>query len=101
MRAFPDLTIANNTFWLLNNFSQHEDIFWGLFAKRNFDWFKVAPFEESRKFSIELNPRPLFRLNGDKLPFGCHAWQKYDPEFWGPHIRAHSMEGNRCNACYA
>jgi hypothetical protein len=91
--ALKDLTIRNNTFYLFNDFSQNEDMFWGLFVRRNFPWFKVAPFDEARKFSIELNPRLLFKLNGDKLPFGCHAWQKYDPEFWAPHIRAYSPRG--------
>jgi hypothetical protein len=90
-RLLRNLTIANNTFYAFNDCSENEDNFWGLFVKRNFSWFKVAPFEEAKKFSIELNARLLFRLNGNKLPFGCHAWLKYDPDFWIPHIQAHCV----------
>jgi Protein of unknown function (DUF5672) len=85
-----NLTLRNNTFYPLNDFSGNEDLFWGLIASRNFPFFKVAPIEEARKFSIECNPRKLFELNGNQLPFGCHAWQKYDPEFWVPHITANA-----------
>ena len=47
-------------------------------APKNFPWFKVASFDEARKFSFECNPRKLFELNQNQLPFGCHAWQKHD-----------------------
>ena len=81
-----DFVSGNNTFYLLNDFGINEDFFWGLIVPRNFSWFKVAPPDTARRFSIECNPRRLFEANGNQLPFGCHAWQKYDPEFWDPHI---------------
>jgi len=84
--AARGLVLGNNTFYPLNDFDGHEDLFWGLIARRNFNWFKVASFDEARKFSFECNPRKLFELNGNQLPFGCHSWQKYDPEFWAAHI---------------
>jgi hypothetical protein len=31
-------------------------------------------------------PRLCFELNGRKLPFGCHAWQRYDRGFWEPYL---------------
>ena len=33
-------------------------------------------------------------MNQDRLPFGCHAWFRYDLEFWRPHIEAfgHDLE---------
>lgn len=84
--AARNLALGNNTFYPLNDFSGHEDLFWGLIAPKNFPWFKVAPVDEARKFSFECNPRKLFELNGNQLPFGCHGWQKYEPEFWAIHI---------------
>ena len=96
-----NLVVGNNTFYFLNDFSGNEDIFWGLMAPRNFSWFKVAPVDEAKKFSFETNPRKLFELNGNQLPFGCHAWQRYDREFWGPHITANATmyrDGDRLAA---
>jgi hypothetical protein len=37
-------------------------------------------------FSLELNPSHYFALNQGKLPMGGHAWWKYEPEFWRPHL---------------
>jgi hypothetical protein len=93
--AARNLAFGNNTFYLLNDFSGHEDLFWGLIAPKNFSWFKVAPVDEARRFSFECNPRKLFELNENQLPFGCHAWQKYDPEFWALYITPDAkMDGN-------
>lgn len=86
-RIIQNFITGNNTFYPFNNCGLNEDVFWGLVVPRNFPWFNVAPADAARRFSIECNPRQLFELNGNQLPFGCHAWQKYDPEFWGPHIR--------------
>lgn len=38
------------------------------------------------KFSFEMHPSYLFSLNNNELPFGCHAWEKYEPEFWSNYI---------------
>jgi hypothetical protein len=87
------------------NYSFQEDVFWGLVAPKRLDGFycyskllefiasillkntfKIAPVKVAAKFSFETNPRELFKLNNDQLPFGCHAWDKYDPEFWKTYI---------------
>ena len=36
---------------------------------------------------FELEPRYLYNLNQKKLPFGCHAWEKHEPDFWKNHIK--------------
>jgi hypothetical protein len=89
IKLIKNLIIANNTYWILNDYAGPEDFFWGLFVPRSFSWFKVAPFEAARMFSVELNPALMYRLNKQKLPFGCHGWRKYDPVFWAPHIKKH------------
>jgi hypothetical protein len=51
--------------------------------------FNIAPLEVAISFSFETSPRDMFKMNKNKLPFGCHAWEKYDPEFWKafiPHL---------------
>ena len=76
-------------------FDRGEDNFWGLVVNRHLGWFRVASFEQAREFSFEALPRRLYKLNGNRLPFGCHAWARYDLDFWRPHIEAfgHRLEG--------
>lgn len=59
------------------------------------DWFisnrlgvslDIASIEQAIPFSFEYNPSKLFELNDFQLPTGCHAWYKYDLDFWKPHI---------------
>lgn len=64
----------------------NEDGFWSYEAPKYYPKFKVAPFKEALKFSFERFPRKCFRLNRNQLPFGCHAWRKYDEQFWKPYI---------------
>ena len=44
---------------------------------------------EAAQFSIETSPKYIFdEINKRQLPFGCHAWQKYQyEEFWKDVIR--------------
>lgn len=91
LRALPEffakLTFRNNTFHLFNDYRGNEDVFWGYHAARNFKWFSVAPIEEAIQFSFETHPKESFKLNKERLPFGCHGWWKYDLEFWKPFIQ--------------
>jgi hypothetical protein len=80
-------SIANNSFFMFNNFKGNEDLFWGHYINQNFDWFKVASMEDALRFSFEIDPKDLFEKNNYRLPFGCHAWWKYDLNFWLPHIQ--------------
>jgi Protein of unknown function (DUF5672) len=64
----------------------HEDLFWSLYAQRYFPGFSIPSPEEAVRFSFECAPRYCFKVTGGKLPFGCHAWWKYDREFWEPFL---------------
>ncbi|MGO4876830.1 DUF5672 family protein [Pedobacter psychrotolerans] len=78
--------LCNNSFFLLNRFDQNEDGFWGIIIKSKFKWFKIPSIEIARKFSIEAFPSRI--ITGEKvLPFGCHAWEKHEPEFWTKYIK--------------
>lgn len=59
-----------------------EDMFWGLYSMRLNPAFRTAPPTVGVDFAWECNPRWLHELRNGKLPFGCHAWARYDPEFW-------------------
>lgn len=72
---------------IFNWSKENEDYFWSYFIQNTFSDFSVAPFEEAFKFSFEVNSSFLFERNGCVLPFGCHAWEKYEPEFWKEYIR--------------
>ncbi len=63
-----------------------EDVLLGLVLSREFCLLKTPSPETASKFSIEVNAKYLFEMNGKKLPFGCHAWEKYEKEFWEPYI---------------
>jgi hypothetical protein len=48
--------------------------------------FRVASVEEGLRFAFEVAPRKCFELNAGQLPFGCHAWARYDRAFWEPYL---------------
>lgn len=56
---------------------KNEDIIWTLFVP-----FKKPNASKALSFAFELEPERAYNLNGRKLPFGCHAWEKYSPHFW-------------------
>jgi hypothetical protein len=64
----------------------NEDCFWSFKATQYDPDFKIASVADALRFSFELNPRRCFELNGRQLPFGCHAWNKYDRKFWEPFL---------------
>ena len=81
--------------WLIKEFLKNlpdvwyeynEDIFWSFDATKYYPDFKVAPVEDGLKFAFEVGPKYCFKKNNNKLPFGCHAWEKYDKEFWLPYL---------------
>lgn len=72
---------------LIMKWGANEDYFWGLFAKANGKPFKLPDFKESIQFAFETNPEKLYKLNNSQLPFGTHAWEKYNKAFWLEHIK--------------
>lgn len=63
-----------------------EDYFWAVESHKYTDRFKIPSAEIAVDFSFETSPRYCFEKNNGKLPFGCHAWTKYDRAFWEPHL---------------
>lgn len=83
------LTGKSHEKWLnapADNYPFAEDGFWSIEAPKYLESYKVAPFKTALKFAFERFPRKCFQLNNQKLPFGCHAWKKYDKKFWEPYL---------------
>jgi len=64
----------------------NNDFFWSFEAKKHLPEFRVAGVEEGLQFAFEAAPRRCFELNHGRLPFGCHAWTKFDRSFWEPYL---------------
>lgn len=63
--------------------SQYEDAYFTIILSRFENLRMNLPTaEEAAYFSFEKSPRYLYELTNHILPFGCHAWEKYDKEFW-------------------
>lgn len=57
-----------------------------LFFSMNYgNILNIPTIDIARKFSIECHVQEEFNLSGE-LPFGCHAFEKYDRNFWLKYI---------------
>lgn len=65
----------------------NEDVLIVKIAKEFYPNFKIATAKEAIPFAFECKPDLLFKLNGDQLPFGCHAYKKYNWNFWKEYIK--------------
>lgn len=80
------------------NLSVNEDVFWGLFVAPRCSFFRVPKALEAVAFAFEAHPEVLYELNHQHLPFGCHAWERYAPEFWLDILNRHGYDVSRIKA---
>jgi hypothetical protein len=59
-----------------------EDHVLSVYAPLVFPWMRIPSMAEAATFSVETNPRQTFAAYGITRPFGCHAWEKHDRDFW-------------------
>lgn len=86
----------------LKEYKLNEDFF---FSICECDSFSVAPIEIALQFSFEKNVKLCFALNNHTIPFGCHAWERYNIAFWKEYITEYGFslpeyaikEGNQDN----
>lgn len=62
----------------------HDDRFLVNFATKYYPSFNFAPVDKALQFGFEANPKVCYERNYNNIPFGCHAWETYDKEFWKP-----------------
>ncbi len=60
----------------------NEDVLWTRDIAAVFPAFTVPAPEIAARFAFEVCPADLFSQTGGQLPFGCHAFERYDPGFW-------------------
>jgi hypothetical protein len=66
--------------------TRNNDVFWSFHAVKYMPMFKIPDWKTGLRFAFEVAPCQCFELNERKLPFGCHAWPKYDRAFWEPYL---------------
>ncbi len=77
----------SNVVYLLRQWERSkEDYLWSYLVPNAFTDFIIASPHISLKFSFEVQPDYLFQLNNYQLPFGCHAWEKFNKVFWHNHV---------------
>lgn len=69
-----------------------EDPFWANRGTYYYPDLKIAPVEIALKFAFECVPQYCYEQNDNQLPFGCHAWERYDPDFWEPFLLKETPE---------
>ncbi len=85
-KYLKQLRLFNSVKREVSKFHKNEDIFWATRATHYYPAFKIAPVDVALQFAFEGAPRDCFKENNNTLPFGCHAWPKYDRSFWEPHL---------------
>ncbi len=83
------LRMFNNIDREIAQFKNNEDLFWARRADHYYPEFKIADVNTALRFAFEAEPSRSFERNHYKLPFGCHAWPKYDRAFWKPYLLGH------------
>lgn len=76
----------NGPRWEMSRWEGNCDIFFARRATHYHPGFRIAPFDAALRFAFECAPRYCFERNGRRLPFGCHAWARYDRRFWEPYL---------------
>lgn len=77
---------VNNVQWETARGTLPSDYFWTNRANHYYSEFKIASVETALRFAFECVPRDCFERTNHTLPFGCHAWPRYDRKFWEPYL---------------
>jgi glycosyltransferase involved in cell wall biosynthesis len=72
----------NNLVYLSKVVQTQEDHLFCLYAPLIFPWIRIPSMAEAAAFSVETNPRETCAFYQVRRPFGCHAWEKYQLDFW-------------------
>jgi len=81
------LGYRNSFRYFSRTWKYNEDNFWTSFLVNTPLALNVPPVDVAIRFSFECRPSALFQMNHRQLPFGCHAWAKYEYEiFWSKYI---------------
>ena len=68
---------------LLGDQIKNEDLYYSSIVDEK---FRIAPIDIALQFAFERQVKKCFELNKRQLPFGCHAWERYNLNFWKLYI---------------
>ncbi|RXK46814.1 DUF5672 family protein [Aquirufa rosea] len=88
-KVAPIIRFLNWYHRLFGTWPANEDSLFSVYHKRAFPLrflLKLPSWKEALAFAFEQNPKISLQINGGKLPFGCHAWERYNPSFWKPYM---------------
>ena len=78
----------NTIDYFVRTYDDFEDFFWCEKIPLLEVDYKIPSAKEAVPFSFEKSPAYLYEMNNNTLPFGCHAWKKYEYEsFWKNYIK--------------
>lgn len=77
-----------NNLSFYRSFKINEDIFWSVYVPKVFKDFYIPSVDIASQFAIETSPEERMKSISPELPFGCHAWEKWNREFWKHYIKA-------------
>lgn len=83
-QALRDFSARLEPYLELSHYSRGEDIFFSVEANRYRTTVKTPSLMQAVSFAWESHPNVAAALNGGKLPFGCHGWDKLHREAWRP-----------------
>lgn len=85
-KFFYSLGYQNTISYYKKDPTLYEDIFLSIFLANTKLRAKMPSPEEAAFFAFEKQPSLLYSIT-NRLPFGCHAWRKYEyNSFWNNHI---------------
>lgn len=61
----------------------NEDAFWSIEVNRKKKLLNIPNYKKASLFAFENAPLKSLKFTKNKLPFGCHAWDKH-LDFWQP-----------------
>lgn len=67
--------------------NENEDLFYATLKYKKKGCFRIPLSREAMFFAFEEAPSMLYRLTNGNLPFGCHAWEKWEYKtFWKEYL---------------
>jgi hypothetical protein len=80
------LGIRNSIRRTIRELRGYEDWFIAAEAQKYSPAFALGSVEQALAFAFEKEPRFCFEQAGGRMPFGAHAWGRYDRAFWEPYL---------------
>jgi len=75
-------------------YSKHCDMFWSFTVPEVITDYRLATADIAVQFAWEVLPSRCMEMSRGNLPFGIHAWAKYNFAFLMPHLLAAGVDLN-------